>query len=158
MADMVSSRYDHSAGRVLPGVCTLYAGLYGVTCRIVHHTAPVLRTVSSTQRTQRAVGRHRTGRRCKRVPRRHHAERHQTGQRHDFHRTARQARRPLRPPCRHTHAHGAGTRPAPNLRRGVPRASGRRARRDDGRPGPAAAAHPPRIRPHPGTGNQRKTQ
>ena len=55
MADMVSSRYDHSAGRVLPGVCTLYAGLYGVTCRIVHHTAPVLRTVSSTQRTQRAV-------------------------------------------------------------------------------------------------------
>lgn len=36
MADMVSSRYDHSAGRVLPGVCTLYAGLYGVTCRIHH--------------------------------------------------------------------------------------------------------------------------
>ena len=46
----------------MPGVCTLYAGLYGVTCRIVHHTAPVLRTVSSTQRTQRAVGR--TAREC----------------------------------------------------------------------------------------------
>lgn len=61
MADMVSSRYDHSAGRVLPGVCTLYAGLYGVTCRSASPAAPVLRTVSSTQRTQRAVGRHRAG-------------------------------------------------------------------------------------------------